>query len=186
MGKPPECGNCQKPATIHLTQIVNSQIKKLDFCESCPYQKGITDPQGISLAELLAHGPAPFADGLAMAAGAKMPKCGSCGFTPPDFKKHHRLGCPDCYEELSAFVMPILNNLQKDQLHQGKAPRRMQARLERERRLAALEEQLTSSIQGERYEDAARLRDELRSIREAGNKAAESDPFAAPDGHHLA
>ncbi|MGF1453045.1 MAG: UvrB/UvrC motif-containing protein [Opitutales bacterium] len=181
MGKPKECGNCNKPATVHLTQIVNNQIKKLDFCETCPYQKGITDPQGISLAELLAQGPSPFVEassGGGVATAMATLQCGTCGLTPQDFKKHHRLGCPDCYSELSAFVMPMLANMQKDQIHHGKAPRRMLARIEKQRERSQLETDLANAVAEERYEEAAKLRDALKALRE---RAEPSDSDSGSD-----
>ena len=49
-----QCQFCNKsPATVHLTQIVEDEMKKLDLCETCAKQKGVTDPTGFSLAELL-------------------------------------------------------------------------------------------------------------------------------------
>ena len=30
-----KCDLCSKPATVHLTQIVNSKIHKVDLCEAC-------------------------------------------------------------------------------------------------------------------------------------------------------
>ena len=47
-----KCDLCSKPATVHLTQIVNSKIHKVDLCEACAQAKGVTDPSGFSLADL--------------------------------------------------------------------------------------------------------------------------------------
>ena len=107
----------------------------------------------------------PFAEVAAEAGGKATLQCGSCGLTPLDFKKHHRLGCPDCYSELASFVMPMLANMQKDQIHHGKAPRRMLARIELQRELSQLETDLAKAIDEERFEEAARLRDALKEVR---------------------
>ena len=48
-----KCDLCSKPATVHLTQIVNNQVHKVDLCETCAQAKGVTDPSGFSLADLL-------------------------------------------------------------------------------------------------------------------------------------
>jgi len=42
-------------ATVHLTQtvIATNQIRNLDLCEQCAESKGLNDPAGFSLAELL-------------------------------------------------------------------------------------------------------------------------------------
>ena len=39
----------EKPATVHLTQIVGNQVVKLDLCGECARQKGDNDPEGFSL-----------------------------------------------------------------------------------------------------------------------------------------
>ena len=47
------CIYCNKHATVHLTQIVNNKIIKVDLCESCAQAKGVTDSEGYSLTDLL-------------------------------------------------------------------------------------------------------------------------------------
>ena len=167
MAKPPECAHCKKPATIHLTQIIDNEIKKLDFCEDCPFQKGISESDGFSLAELLAQGPGPFAETSKNRSG-RVPtgQCGTCGFTPEDFRKRHRLGCPDCYEDLNHFVGPMIANMQSGTDHHGKVPARHFDAIERDRRIRGLEDALQRAVMEERYEDAAAVRDELAKLRE--------------------
>ena len=47
-----QCCICkEKPATVHLTQIVGDKMQKLDLCEECAKTKGINDPTGFSLAD---------------------------------------------------------------------------------------------------------------------------------------
>ena len=53
MGESLHCDLCGKPATVHLTQIIKNQIQKVDLCEDCAQSKGVTDPEGFSLADLL-------------------------------------------------------------------------------------------------------------------------------------
>ena len=53
MANPLKCDLCSKPATVHLTQIVNNKVHKVDLCEECAQAKGVTDPSGFSLADLL-------------------------------------------------------------------------------------------------------------------------------------
>lgn len=175
MAKPPDCSHCQKPATIHLTQIINNEIKKLDFCEGCPHQKGVTDPAGFSLAELLAQADPGSIAGEA----ASEQTCDSCGFTPGDFKQTGRLGCPDCYEHLAAFIEPMLERMHRDTRHTGKVPAELIERLRRQARRAEMERALAKAIAEERFEEAARLRDEIHSLpgdAEAGKvTSAESD-----------
>ena len=53
MANPLKCDLCSKSATVHLTQIVNNKVHKVDLCEECAQAKGVTDPSGFSLADLL-------------------------------------------------------------------------------------------------------------------------------------
>jgi len=40
-------------ATVHLTQIVENEVTKMDLCEACAQEKGVNDPAGFSFANLL-------------------------------------------------------------------------------------------------------------------------------------
>src|ERR1017187_1129944 len=53
MANPLKCDICSKPATVHLTQILDNKVHKVDLCEECAQAKGVTDPSGFSLADLL-------------------------------------------------------------------------------------------------------------------------------------
>jgi protein arginine kinase activator len=49
------CGICkQKEASVHLTEIFGEEMRKVDLCPDCAGAKGVNDPTGFSLAELLA------------------------------------------------------------------------------------------------------------------------------------
>ncbi len=168
MAKPPDCGNCKKPATIHLTQIVNNQIKKLDFCEDCPHQKGMGSPEGFSLGDLLAQTEQSLLEGVGGAVKLAQLSCSHCGMTPVQFKKTGRFGCAHCYVDLMPMVEPMLTSMHKGTRHIGKVPRGMMDRVALKRRLGDLREQLKGAIAEERFEDAAKLRDDIELLRKQG------------------
>ncbi len=159
MPSPLKCSLCPQPATVHLTQIVDGKIHKVELCESCAQAKGVTDPNGFSLADLLLKAslnPGPSAAGL---------RCEQCGATAADFKKQGRFGCPRCYGTFQELLAPLLENMHKGVTHIGKLPRRALARKSLYDRLTKLELDLTEAIKGERYEDAARTRDEIHQVK---------------------
>ena len=166
MANPLKCDLCSKPATVHLTQIVNNKVHKVDLCEACAQAKGVTDPSGFSLADLLLKAslnPEPSTGGV---------RCEQCGFTQADFKKHGRFGCPACYETFKAVIEPMLDNLHKGTKHAGKIPHRALERKSLSDRLTKLEVDLTEAVKSERYEDAARTRDEINQVKQtAGQKS---------------
>ena len=48
------CCICQEQeATVHLTQIAADKMQKVDLCEDCARTKGVDDPAGFSLPDLL-------------------------------------------------------------------------------------------------------------------------------------
>jgi len=160
MASPLKCDLCSKPATVHLTQIINNKVHKVDLCESCAQAKGVTDPSGFSLADLLLKAsltPEP--------SGAL--RCEHCGFTQSDFKKHGRFGCPHCYDTFKTLVEPMLDNMHKGTSHTGKVPQRALDRKSLYDRLTELELNLDQAIKSERYEDAARFRDEIHQVKQA-------------------
>ncbi|MDB6094076.1 MAG: UvrB/UvrC protein [Verrucomicrobia bacterium] len=161
MANPLKCDLCSKPATVHLTQIVNNKVHKVDLCEECAQAKGVTDPSGFSLADLLLKAslnPEPSAAGV---------RCEQCGFTQNDFKKQGRFGCPACYNAFGAIVEPMLDTMHKGTAHTGKVPQKALARKSLYDRLTKLELDLTEAIKSERYEDAARTRDEINQVKHA-------------------
>jgi protein arginine kinase activator len=162
MAKPEQCGNCTKPATIHLTQIIDNKIHKVDLCEDCPFKEGVTDPEGFSLADFLMKPPSTLVSDQSL-------KCEACGFTPADFKKTGRFGCPQCYDTFKDILDPMLANMHKDTVHRGKVPEKALARLSRKRRLDQLEADLSEAVKEENYEEAARLRDIISQTKNSLN-----------------
>jgi len=161
MTTPLKCDFCGKPATVHLTQIVNNKIHKVDLCEECAQAKGVTDPSGFSFADLLLKSslnPEPPADVV---------RCEQCGFTQTDFKKHGRFGCPACYEVFKEVFVPMLSNMHKGTVHIGKVPQRALEQKSLYGRLTQLQVELDQAIKAERYEDAARYRDEIHQVKQA-------------------
>jgi protein arginine kinase activator len=168
MANPLKCDLCEKPATVHLTQIVNNQVHKVDLCEACAQAKGVTDPSGFSLADLLLK--ASLNPEAATGGGMR---CEQCGFTPADFKRLGRFGCPACYAAFKGMLDPMLDGMHKGVAHAGKVPQQALARKSLHERLARLEGDLSAAVKAERYEDAARCRDEISRVKEsAAPKAA--------------
>jgi len=162
-----KCDLCSKPATVHLTQIVNNKIHKVDLCEACAQAKGVTDPSGFSLADLLLKAslnPEPTGEA----------KCEVCGFTQQDFKKTGRFGCPSCYQYFGNLLEPMLDSMHKGIAHTGKVPQRALARRSLHERLTQLETELDQAIKAERYEDAARFRDEIHQVKQASGRREET------------
>jgi len=159
------CTICkEKPATVHLTQIVGDKMQKLDLCEDCAKTKGINDPTSFGLADLDLVLGLGASQQLEQAAGGVELKCPRCGFTQADFKKSGRLGCPECYVTFAEGLAGLLKTMHKGTRHTGKAPEALRATRENAGLLKTLQAKLARAIKDENYEQAALLRDELKQL----------------------
>jgi len=160
------CDICSKnQATVHLTEIIDEQMNELHLCEECARHKSAQMEQQFGLSDLLA-GLADFekpskdttAESIAV-------KCSNCGLTYADFKKIGRLGCGECYVAFKKYLGPLLKKIHGSNQHVGKAPVRL-AKAQKKKPdkldLEELRKNLTMAIQMEAFEEAARIRDQIR------------------------
>src|SRR5437763_9498225 len=155
------CSICkEKKASVHLTQIAGDKMQKVDLCEECAKTKGVNDPTGFSLADLLLGLGA--SQEIEQAAGGTELKCPRCGFTQADFKKAGRLGCPECYQTFSEALDGLLKTMHKGTRHVGKVPESLRQARDLSDRLKVLQKKLSKAIEEEDFEEAAILRDEIK------------------------
>lgn len=159
MGESSNCNYCGKTATVHLTQIIDSKIHKMDLCEACAQEKGITNVEENSLTDLLS-------DEATLGATEEVDKvCERCGFSSNEFKKKGRLGCPACYEALGSIIETVIKGMHKGSRHKGKVPKRAMKRKLVQDQIDSIDKKLRYAISEERYEDAAHYRDQLNELR---------------------
>ena len=159
------CSVCkEKPATVHLTQIVGEKMQKLDLCEECAKTKGINDPTSFSLADADVLFGLGASQEIEQAAGGVLLKCPRCGFSQADFKKSGRLGCPECYKTFAEGLEGLLKAMHKGTRHAGKVPEALRQSHDDAERLRTLQKKLAKAIEAENYELAAQLRDEIKRM----------------------
>src|SRR5438067_3249006 len=149
------CISKEKAATVHLTQIAGDKMQKVDLCEDCAKTKGVNDPTGFSLADLLLGLGA--SQEIEQAGGGAEIKCARCGFTQADFKKSGRLGCPECYKTFSEGLNGLLKSMHKGTRHVGKAPEALRASRDNADKLKTLQKRLAKAIESENFEEAAKI-----------------------------
>ena len=154
----------EKPAKVHLTQIVGDKMQKVDLCEECAKTKGVNDPAGFSLADMLLGLGA--SQEMEQAGGGEEIKCAACGFTQADFKKAGRLGCAECYRTFEEGLEGLLKSMHKGTKHLGKIPQVLQQSRDLTERLKSLQKKLDKAVAAENFEEAAGLRDEIKATRQ--------------------
>ncbi|MEY2479803.1 MAG: protein arginine kinase activator [Verrucomicrobiota bacterium] len=155
------CDVCKcNDATVFLTQILEGKMQKVNLCDACSKEKGVQDPTGFALADLL------LGIGAAeeIEKGAPTQKCPVCGFTQADFKKTGRLGCSACYQTFDEGLNALLKAMHKGTEHVGKLPQRAYREIQLSDKMRALTEDLKKAVADENYETAASLRDQIKRL----------------------
>ena len=153
-----KCHHCDKQATVHLTQILNGQMHKMDLCESCAQANGVTNPENLSIGTLM-----DSTKGEIKPPSGSM-VCESCGTTHQDFKKGGRLGCEACYHVFRPILDPLLEGMHAGTHHLGKIPSGLESRVQFSQSVDDLKKQLLNAIENEDFEKAAELRDQLKAL----------------------
>ena len=155
------CGKNQ--ATVHLTEIIDDQMNELHLCEQCAHQKSLQMEQQFGLSDLLG-GLAEFEKPTKEKEAALTIKCANCGLTYADFKKIGRLGCSECYNTFKKYLGPLLKKVHGSIIHFGKSPFKVARVLDERGDLQALRYQLQKAIETEAFEDAAKIRDQIKEL----------------------
>lgn len=166
-----ECG--KRPATVHITRIVNGQQSDLDLCEECAheYQQelGIKLWPSFSVPQFLASLLSPEVSweegsGTGRPSTQRQLKCHECGLTYEQFQKTGRLGCSKCYEYFGGQLRPLVRRIHGHTRHTGKVPARGAGTIKAKKDLERLRAVLAELIDKEEFEKAAQVRDQIRAL----------------------
>ena len=159
-----KCQKCPKPATLHITEVVGEdQFEDLHLCEECA-NKYLYEPSkgGGAKAGAVAGEESDEISAL------NQRECPHCGIKFVEFRNSGRLGCPHDYQEFREELATLLENIHGETRHCGKTPRRQPQNKQAQSELIHLRKQLQQAVTREAYEEAARLRDRIRTLEEAG------------------
>ena len=175
------CEKCGKrEANVYMKNVINGETTERHLCSECANEEGI-----LKTAVNPFYGTSSFFDdfnqafqgffpGLtAPAAGtrgslAAGTTCPVCGASAQDIARTGRAGCADCYSVFDYVLDPAIKRIHGDVSHTGSIPGSAGAELSKKRRLSELKHELKAAIKKEAFEDAARLRDEIRSLENGG------------------
>jgi protein arginine kinase activator len=157
-----KCQKCAKAATLHITEILGEeQIEELHLCEECA-QKYLYEPhQHQAGGKVSSHGEEIDEPSVLNR------QCDVCGVKFVDFRNSGRLGCPHDYEVFRDEMIPLLENIHGETKHCGKTPRRLPQNKQTQSELLHLRKQLLQAVTKEAYEEAGRLRDQIRRLEES-------------------
>ena len=166
------CERCNKPATVHLTEISGGKPHEVHLCDACAQEAGHVQHSHVPINELLNQ----FLKAHAQMSDAGAVRCQDCGMTWQEFKDTGLLGCAKDYELFVNQLGGVIERAQQGGTHHtGKMPEKAPAgdagkkedpvKL-RQQELLKLRKELARAVEDESYETAARLRDKIRVLEE--------------------
>lgn len=182
------CENCgNNEANIKYTQITNGVKKQMNLCEKCANELGINNisfDMPINFSNFLED---IFDDdeSLFMPSIARNEKliCDKCKMSYEDFIKNGKFGCDECYTTFEDKIDNLLKNIhgvnrhvgrkakmlntneiQKDSIKAEKQEIKENKTNEKDEKIKKLQNRLKQEIKEERYEDAAKTRDEIKKL----------------------
>ncbi len=179
------CDNCgRRQANVRYSENINGKKKELNLCEECSKKLGITNMEfsmPIDFSSFFGEFMEDFAESpfMPLLNEVKTLKCDQCGYTFDDIVNTGKLGCGNCYEVFESRLDPIIKRIQGANRHVGRTGKIIDQKIDqkinkktnsnkeetsnkKEKELEKLQEDLKQAIKEERYEDAAKLRDEIK------------------------
>ncbi len=173
-----KCEKCgEREATFFYQKQTNGHSASGSLCQSCAAEAGllggvnIAKTMGNTLSSFFASDfPNLFGDifeftqKTPVTGRTSTTACPQCGTTWAELAKEGKMGCPTCYSTFAEQLSHSIRSMHGNATHTGRAPAKRQAALEKKTRLENLKKNLKAAIESENFEEAARLRDEIRAI----------------------
>lgn len=165
-----QCSVCSKPAVYHVTVLKDGDVKELHFCEQ-HFHEYMHKPASQSPEDSFLESLLPDSEEEEQLSEADQLRCPNCGISYREFRESGRFGCPHDYTVFRERILPLLENIHHSKQHLGKIPHTSPIDTEQQFRLLQLRKELSTAIESENYEEAARLRDEIQILDEEMKKA---------------
>lgn len=159
------CDECHlRPVTVKIQIANQGQVVERALCQLCglKYGAGANAPLAAPMPFALLSGMLGPTQGAPALPGPA--RCIRCGYPFHQFQQTSMLGCAECYASFAPQLEVILRRSQGGSVqHGGKTPARIAGALDQRRAIETLRANLETAIKEQRFEDAARLRDEIRA-----------------------
>lgn len=187
------CNRCKKrDAKIYYTEVVNGEMKEQHLCEECAvectrfHMSSTFVNKNVSVGDILASILKNYrgasnskanekTDTNAKAEGEEKSsddelRCEHCGMTYSQFLQQGMVGCAKCYEYFNKVLAKSIKSIQGADVHVGKQPKGYVSWMNKIiNELSEIEKKsilLQEAIEKEEFEEAAKLRDEIRMLKE--------------------
>ncbi|ANU15790.1 nucleotide excision repair protein [Planococcus maritimus] len=163
-----QCG--ERPATVIVKENQQGHLIEKHFCHVCAAENHNInfsfDQDPMAIHNLLANW-FPKQKSAVSPVRRDALTCPRCGFTFQKFLSLGKFGCAECYSTFSPQLTEILKRVQNGNTeHTGKIPASYGTTLKIKKEIEELRKQMQAAIQEEDFEEAARLRDQVKLLNE--------------------
>ncbi|MDR1702082.1 MAG: UvrB/UvrC motif-containing protein [Sporomusaceae bacterium] len=166
------CDECQKKAAcVHITTIIGDKKIEKHLCEICAQKSGelnITQKLhnlfNAKAVENLHDFIKEIIGGSDKEETQNTRRCPECGLTQFEFSKNGKFGCSACYAAFAEDLEALLQKIHGAIEQKGKIAYRSLAMMGVNEKIEALRLKIKTHIAQEEYEEAAAIRDEIRSL----------------------
>jgi protein arginine kinase activator len=152
------CDFCDDPAEFTDVQIKSGVHTTKNYCKLHAAEAGFSVGQ-VDLSVVL-NMPASM-----LPNSQTELRCSDCGMSIAQYKEKSLLGCPTCYETFASQLKHVIANVQDNHTHHiGRAPSTESVDVSRHLEVRRLLKQLDKAVTQEKYEQAADIRDKIRSL----------------------
>ena len=159
------CQNCGKnEATTHVKRIINGEAAEAHLCPACAHASGydsVFSGFGLNLSDIFGGF---FGDIPVSKLSNRVIRCEKCGCSFDDIAKSGMIGCADCYSTFFDKLQPTLQRIHGNTQHAGRVPGGVHSGTSIRMNIDRLKQQLQKAVAAEEYEQAAKLRDAIRSL----------------------
>ncbi len=163
------CSHCNKrEANFHYKKLTQGKLSELHLCTECATQLGYIGGAEPSFGfdDILSD----FFSVLKPEAVSSTLSCPICHTTYEQFKKTGFVGCSDCYDVFKGDIEKMLSRIQPATTHKGKIAGQTGEKIQKANQIKELRDKLKASIIEERYEDAAKIRDQIKELEKGGEQ----------------
>jgi len=162
------CQNCGKnEATTHIKQIINGDMAESHLCSDCASHLGYKDVFsgfGLNLSEFFGG---LLGDMTPSIPGGKTLRCAKCGSSFNDIAREGKVGCAECYRTFFDKLLPSIQRIHGKIKHSGKsstgAPESVKVE-STEEKIEKLKAAMNEAVQKQEFEEAAKIRDEIKAL----------------------
>lgn len=173
------CKNCGlRPATTHIKRVINGRIEEYHLCAECAKKLNVSAFDPFDLSELWGSF---FGDRQPDSPSLNQKRCKTCGSSFADIANSGKLGCPDCYSEFNDELLPSLRKIHGKTRHVGRVPGSANENTKTGYMINDLKKQLADAVENEDYEQAAKLRDQIKAYEQKPNDDATPDDNSAKE-----